>query len=88
MELTRYPCPCCGYYTLDQKPSGTYDTCPVCWWEDDIVQLDDPTYAGGANKPSLNEARANFQNIRVSDPRLKQHAREPQPEELPENNKR
>jgi len=29
----------------------------VCGWEDDPVQSSDPSYAGGANKDSLNEAR-------------------------------
>ena len=22
-----YPCPCCGYLTLDEKPSGTFNIC-------------------------------------------------------------
>jgi hypothetical protein len=35
---------------------------------------------------SLQQARENFQTIRVSDPSLRQHAREPLPEELPESN--
>ena len=35
----RYACPCCSYYTFEEKPSGTYYICPVCYWEDDIVQL-------------------------------------------------
>ncbi|MDD4807476.1 MAG: CPCC family cysteine-rich protein [Oscillospiraceae bacterium] len=31
--------------------------CPVCGWEDDGVQLDEPDLEGGANEMSLNEAR-------------------------------
>jgi hypothetical protein len=31
-------------------PPGSYEICPVCFWDDDLVQLRWPTYAGGANK--------------------------------------
>jgi len=86
--VTRYPCPCCGYYTLDEKPPGTDTICHVCWWHDDYVQFEDLAYEGGANELSLQQARENFRKIRVSDPSLKQHTREPLPEELPENHKR
>lgn len=30
----KYKCPCCGYYTFDEKPNGNYDICEVCFWED------------------------------------------------------
>jgi len=36
---------------------GEYEICDVCTWEDDPVQFSDPSYAGGANKKSLNQAR-------------------------------
>ena len=49
----KYKCPCCGYYTFDNKPDGSYDICKVCFWEADLIQLEDPTYEGGANKVSL-----------------------------------
>ncbi len=52
------PCPCCGSYTLSEV--GAYEICPVCFWEDDPVQLSDPTYSGGANQDSLNKARENW----------------------------
>jgi len=55
-------CPSCGYYTLDDR-SGTFGICPVCYWEDDIVQFNDPNYEGGANEISLNKARENFKMI-------------------------
>ncbi len=59
----RYPCPCCGYYTLDQEPPGTFELCPICFWEDDGVQFRDPDYEGGANRESLRQAQRNFQEF-------------------------
>jgi hypothetical protein len=56
-----WPCACCGYHTLPEAPGGTFHYCPVCGWEDDPVQFDDPDYRGGANEPSLREARRNFE---------------------------
>ena len=56
-------CPCCGYKTMMRPVGGThgtYDICPVCFWEDDGIQLADPDYEGGANRPSLRQAQQNF----------------------------
>lgn len=50
------PCPCCGFFTLEQE-YGSFDLCPVCDWEDDGVQLANPTSGGGANSYSLAEAQ-------------------------------
>ncbi|MDX2622394.1 CPCC family cysteine-rich protein [Streptomyces sp. NPDC012486] len=50
-----YPCPCCGHRVLDAMP-GSYEICPVCFWEDDGIQFRWPTMDGGANKISLIEA--------------------------------
>lgn len=55
-----YPCLCCGYLTRDEPSNGDYDICCVYFWEDDPVQAEDHDYAGGANVPSLNQARENF----------------------------
>lgn len=51
--IEKYKCPCCGFYTFDEKPNGNYDICPVCFWEDDPIQLEDNEYEGGANRVSL-----------------------------------
>jgi len=79
----RFACPCCGYLTLEQEPPGSFGLCEVCWWEDDSVQFADPDYEGGANEPSLRQARELFRQIGVSDPKLKGHERAPRPDELP-----
>ena len=79
----RHPCPCCGYLTLPAPPPGTYAHCEVCWWEDDPVQFADPDYEGGANAPSLRQARAHFAALGVSDPQFQGHGRSPRPHEIP-----
>lgn len=57
-------CPCCGEGLVDE--GHLYDVCEVCSWEDDPVQFEDPDYRGGANRLSLNEARAAFKAKRNS----------------------
>jgi hypothetical protein len=50
-----YLCPCCGSESLGSLRE--YEICPVCDWEDDPVQFDNPDLIGGANSMSLNQAR-------------------------------
>lgn len=59
---SEYPCPCCGHLTFDEPP-GSHAICPVCFWEDDAVQLRRPDCSGGANKPSLIAAQQTYQAI-------------------------
>jgi hypothetical protein len=49
-------CPVCGEYEFKERDD--YDSCDVCHWQNDSLQMSDPDYWGGANKESLNEARA------------------------------
>lgn len=62
-----YTCPCCGYKVFDEAP-GSYDICPICGWEDDLVQLKAPKYAGGANKLSLIKYQEKFGQPRQNVP--------------------
>ncbi len=73
----KYPCPCCGYKTLYKVPPRCYAICPVCYWEDDPVQFNDPDYVGGANKVSLNQARKNFLEFGASELEWKKYVRAP-----------
>lgn len=57
----RFPCPCCGNLTLDRP--GLNEICPICLWEDDVVQLRWPDWAGGANASSLIEGQQNFSRM-------------------------
>ena len=49
-----FPCPGCGFVVF-REPSGSYDICPLCNWEDDHVQLQNPGMQSGANGNSLFE---------------------------------
>jgi cold shock CspA family protein len=51
-----FPCPVCAA-SIDGAPRN-YEICDRCGWEDDPLQFDDPTYAGGANSESLFDARS------------------------------
>ncbi len=78
----RFACPCCGFRTLAEEPPGTYTLCPVCYWEDDLVQYRDPGFEGGANRCSLTQARANYALLGASAPEYLNSVRAPLPEEL------
>lgn len=78
-----FPCPCCGYLTFDEKPAGTFEICPVCFWEDDSVQNEDPSYEGGANGISLNKAKENFSKFGAVQKKFVNDVRKPLPEEIP-----
>lgn len=77
----KYPCPCCGYQIFSKAP-GSYDICPICFWEDDISQLRFPTMAGGANKFSLRDAQRNFESYGASDHDSLLHIRKPEQDEV------
>ncbi|WP_208413300.1 CPCC family cysteine-rich protein [Xanthomonas campestris] len=55
LNPTLMPCPCCGRRTITEL--GNYEICPVCRWEDDPVQSEDPNFSGGANELSLHLAK-------------------------------
>ncbi len=50
-------CPACGFAVLADG-YGSYEICEVCGWEDDGVQLANPTSGGGANRRSLADTQA------------------------------
>ena len=76
-------CPCCGGRTLDER--GSYDICPVCFWEDD--GQDDhnaDVVRGGPNGTlSLTQARANYLRFAACEESMVGNVRPPRPEELP-----
>lgn len=78
-----FACHCCGFLTMDADQSGSFDICDVCGWEDDNVQLAKPDSYGGANRVSLNEAKANFAKFGAKSKEALPGVREPLPEEIP-----
>ncbi len=78
-----YPCPCCNNLTLTEPPPGTYEVCPVCYWEDDPVQANDPDYTGGANKMSLTAAKKSYLICEAIAEQFASIVRKPLPNEVP-----
>jgi hypothetical protein len=78
----RYPCPCCAFLTLSSPPPGSYGLCPVCYWEDDPIQFDNPDLAGGANLESLRQAQSNMREFGASSRNSLRSVRPPHPEEI------
>ncbi|QGQ93782.1 hypothetical protein EHS13_02115 [Paenibacillus psychroresistens] len=65
--MNKYTCPCCGYRAFDEEPSGTFDICDICYWEDDNLMNENPDYWGGANGVCLRQAQRNFIKFGVSE---------------------
>lgn len=80
-SVPRLPCPSCGFLVFNEPP-GSYDICPICFWEDDDVQLRFPDFAGGANKPSLMDAQRNFAEFGASERRFLLRVRSPTEEDI------
>ena len=59
------------------EPPGSYDICPICFWEDDSVQLRWTLCAGGANKPSLFESQRNYAKFGAMEERFMENVRQP-----------
>lgn len=55
MENNKKRCACCGRFSL--PADEMFYICPICGWEDDELQNDDPQFEGGANEMSLEQAR-------------------------------
>ena len=72
-----YPCPVCGYDVF-REPPGSYDICPICFWEDDLSQLRFST-SWGANEVSLIEAQKNYLEFGAIEARFRDQVRAPTP---------
>jgi hypothetical protein len=69
-----FTCQCCGYKTLVDNEHN-YEICPICFWEDDPIQFENPFMAGGANEVSLITAQKNFILFESSEKRFKRNVR-------------
>lgn len=84
----KYKCKCCGYYTLYEEPldpekfPGTFEICPVCFWEDDSLQFLNPQKNYGPNGVSLNEAKENYKKYGAIREEVIQYVRKPRKDEI------
>jgi len=79
-----FPCACCGFLTMNSPEYGSFDICPVCYWEDDIFQFNNiDATMGGVNDESLRVARQNFKDFGASSLRFLKDVRPPEPNEIP-----
>ncbi len=83
IESVKYSCPCCRSLTFDER--GSFEMCPVCWWEDDGQDdRDADEVRGGPNGAlSLTQARDNFMTYGASEERFQKSVRPPTQEEMP-----
>jgi len=77
MKKKKYKCACCGYYTFEENLLIMQDICPVCFWQNNASQNLDPTFRGGPNKVTLNEARKNFKLFGAKNEKSLKHVRKP-----------
>lgn len=82
--MKKYKCPCCGCFTFEEKPSGNYDICPVCFWEDDPIAYDDLDEVCGCNGVSLSQAKQNYIAFGACRKDMVIHTRKPYKDELEE----
>jgi hypothetical protein len=71
-----FPCPCCGYRVFEYEP-GSHKVCPICYWEDNLVQLRFPLMPGAANHVSLVEGQQNYKRIGAAEKRHRYAVRRP-----------
>lgn len=83
---TLYPCPCCGYRTLQHEPPGTYLICPICFWEDDgDTGATSGHRWGGSNQVCLRQAQRNFVTLGACESQWLQDVRSPLPGDVRDN---
>ena len=59
-------CPICEKHQF----ADSYEICPVCFWENDDYQYDNPDFTGGANSLSLNDYKKRWNKLNEIMPTL------------------
>jgi hypothetical protein len=72
----KFPCPCCGYRVFEREP-GSHAVCPICHWEDNLVQLRFPLMPGAANMVSLQRGQKNYADFGAVERRYTDQVRQP-----------
>lgn len=71
-----YCCPCCGQPTYPVAPENALAyICPVCYWENDLFAHTDDEPSDENRQLTLNQARENYREFGISDPRLLENLR-------------
>ena len=65
---------------FDHEP-GFHQTCPICGWEDSLLQLRFPQIPGSGNSVTLQQAQKNFAEFGAAERKNRGCTREPMPEE-------
>ena len=62
----KYTCPSCGYKVFKER-LGSDDICPICFWHDDLIDLEQMYEPMGPNKVSLEQAQKNYKEFGASE---------------------
>ncbi|WP_437225940.1 CPCC family cysteine-rich protein [Planctomicrobium sp. SH661] len=54
----KYTCPICGHKTLDARCD--WDVCPICFWEDDVLENKGDRTSSANQGLRISEAQANY----------------------------
>lgn len=79
----RLACPCCQFLTLPEPSPGSWEICPVCFWQDDPVGFAHPHRPHGPNPMSLQQARSNYAAFGACEERMLRYVRPPLRHERP-----
>ena len=74
-----HPCPCCGYRTLESALRGSWEICPVCYWENAEPEKTD---LKGHDEDDFLRAQASFAAIGTSRADCLPLVRTPLPHEI------
>ncbi len=91
-ETSRYPCRACGHRTIvapPPGPPGTWQVCPICFWEDTPeqepeIELHWTGHGDRSNSVSLRQAQRNITAFGAAEPSYAGSVRAPLPEEAPD----
>jgi len=79
----RFPCPCCGCKTFPvPKEDALAYICPVCFWENDVFDLNEDQPSDENHGMTLRQARESYRRLGAVRKDLLPYVRSPLPEEL------
>lgn len=85
METTvthsKHPCPACGYYVFSELDNQA-EICPICGWQNDLIDLQEMYQPMGPNKVSLEVAQRSFATIGAVEQRFVDKVRKPNEEDV------